>query len=109
MPDKKKTKIFRNSNDLYSSVFDDRNVPYIIQHATPNLSYPSEEVFKNLRLATHVWKQGDKFYKLAQEYYGSTKYWWVIPWFNQKLLEADYKYGDKVFVPLDLYDVIVYF
>ena len=102
-------KIISNSSKLYSSIFEDRRVNFITHFATPQLFYPDEQAFETLQVATHVWKQGDKFYKLSQEFYGSVKHWWVIPWFNQKPLESDYKYGDKVFVPLDLNIVISYF
>ena len=109
MPTKNKGIIFKNASKLYSSVLEERKVPWIHQYGTAKLGYPDEEAFKDLRVATHVWKQGDKFYKLSQEFYGSTQYWWIIPWFNHKPLESYYKYGDKVFVPLDLNVIITYF
>jgi len=109
MPTKIKGKLFINESDLYSSIFEDRNVTKIAHFSTPKINYPDEEAFPGLNIATHVWKQGDKFYKLSQEFYGSTKHWWVIPWFNQKPLESDYKYGDKIFVPLDLNVVLSHF
>ena len=104
-------KITRNKNKLYKNQFEKRNVPQIRQFRTPELAYPTPEQISQLNVLTHVWKGGDRYYKLAFEYYGNSKYWWVIAWFNQKPTEAHINYGDIVFVPtpldklLNFYDV----
>ena len=103
--------ITRNKNKLYKKHFEDRNVTQIRQFRTPELSYPTPDEIRQLNVLTHVWKTGDRYYKLSFEYYGSSKYWWVIAWFNQKPTESHVKYGDVVFVPspldklLNLFDV----
>ena len=50
----------------------------------------------------HVWKAGDCYYKLANQYYGDAQYWWVIALFNQKPTEADVDLGDLIEIPLPL-------
>ena len=49
---------------------------------------------------------GDRYFKLAYEYYGDSKLWWVIAWYNQKPSEADVKNGDTIFIPLPLDKVL---
>tara|TARA_R110000744_G_scaffold12918_2_gene38080 strand:- start:620 stop:958 length:339 start_codon:yes stop_codon:yes gene_type:complete len=104
-------KISRNKNKLYKRYFEDRNVNHIRQFRSPDLAYPTTEQIRELQVLSHIWKTGDRYYKLAFEFYGNSKYWWVIAWFNKKPTEAHLKLGDVVFVPtpldklLNFYDV----
>ena len=75
---------FVNNKNLYTNYFRDRNLKSIRQYSTATLKYPTAEELADITMRKHIWKQGDRFYKLALEYYGSADYWWVIPWFNQK-------------------------
>ena len=50
-----------------------RNVNQIRQFRTAELSYPTPDQIRELNVLTHVWKSGDRYYKLAFEYYGSSK------------------------------------
>lgn len=99
-------RISRNRNRLYKKYFEDRNVKFIRHFRTAKLAYPTPEQIRELSVLTHVWKTGDRYYKLAFDYYGSSKYWWVVAWFNQKPTEAHLKYGDVVFVPTPLDKVL---
>ena len=49
----------------------------------------------------HVWKHGDKLYKLAATYYGDKSLFWIIGLFNNKPSDAHYSYGDIVYVPVN--------
>jgi nucleoid-associated protein YgaU len=51
---------------------------------------------------TVVWKVGDRFYKMANKYYGDPTYWWVIAWFNQTPTESHVVVGTTLEVPLPL-------
>ena len=42
---------------------------------------------------------GDKLYKLAHRYYGSSGFFWIIAMFNNKPTDAHYNYGDIVLIP----------
>tara|TARA_R100001594_G_scaffold23528_1_gene46021 strand:+ start:12 stop:341 length:330 start_codon:yes stop_codon:yes gene_type:complete len=97
---------FINNKRLYRNYFRDRDQKFIRQYSTPTIKYPTAEELEGITMQKHIWKQGDRFYKLALQYYGSSRYWWVIPWFNQKPLEGDYSYGDLVYVPLPLQDIL---
>ena len=102
-------KIARNKNKLYKKHFEDRNVTLIRQFRTAKLSYPTREQMYQLSVLTHVWKTGDRYYKLAFEYYGSSKYWWVIAWFNKKPTESHVKLGEIVRIPLPLDRLLNFF
>ena len=46
------------------------------------------------------------YYKLADKYYGSAEYWWIIAWFNKKPTENHIKVGDVVLVPTPLMEIV---
>jgi nucleoid-associated protein YgaU len=100
-----------NNNRLYKNTFEERNVNFIRQYRTANLAYPTTEQMRQLTIQQHVWKEGDRYYKLAYEYYGNSKYWWVLAWFNKRPTEAHVKLGDVISIPtpldrlLNFYDV----
>ena len=66
------------------------------------IEYPTVTQISSLTRVKHIWRVGDRYYKLAIDNYGSAEYWWVIAFFNQKPTEADLKVGDVVEIPLPL-------
>jgi len=98
-----------NNNEFYSEFFEDRGVNYIEQYDTPILQYPTPRQISNLDLTYHLWKVGDRYYKLAHEFYGDSKWWWVIAWFNKKPTESHLSKGQTVIIPRPLEKVLVYY
>jgi len=98
--------IFLNKNELYDNVFEERNINSIRHYASADFEYPSVQEMKDLTRIRHVWKVGDRYYKLASQYYNSPQYWWVIALFNKKPTEADLNVGDLIYIPLPLQDVL---
>ena len=50
----------------------------------------------------HIWKSGDRYYKLAFEHYGNSSYWWIIAYFNNKPTESLIHVGDTIMIPKPL-------
>ena len=98
--------IFRNRNELYEEVLEERDLKYIRQYETPNFKYPSAEEMREIDTVRHVWKRGDRFFKLAHEYYGDSTLWWVIAWFNKTPTEAHVSVGKVVFIPRPIGKII---
>lgn len=94
------------NDDSYFSILKERGINSINCVAINKLKYPTFEQQLQLNIQTHIWKTGDRFYKLSQKFYGSPAYWWVIPFFNLKPLEADFSSGDVVSIPLPLEKII---
>ena len=90
----------------YGKMLFKRDRESIVQHSTPVLKYPTQEELAELVVYNEVWKVGSKFYKLADKYYGNPAFWWIIPWFNLKPLEANYNLGDVIMVPTPLEKII---
>ena len=101
-------KIYLNDDDLYEEMFEERGVNSIRHYATPTLNHPSVEQVSSLNTIPHVWKTGDRYYKLAHDHYGDSRNWWIIAWFNKLPTEANIKYGDVIYVPHPLDRILSY-
>jgi nucleoid-associated protein YgaU len=102
-------KIFNNFSARYKEIFKKRNVARIRHYPTPNVTHLTPAQIASLEKMTHIWKQGDRYYKLAQKYYNNAELWWVIAWFNKKPTEAHVKLGDVVYIPVPLDRVLKYY
>ena len=102
-----KNKILHNKQDAYKRYLKSRGIDSIIQYNTSKLQHPSVENLQDFERKTHIWKTGDKWYKLADAYYQDATKWWVIAFYNQKPTEAHVKPGEVVYVPFPL-DSILY-
>ncbi len=99
-------KVFKNSNELYERVFDERDVKFIRHYGSPKTKYPSPAQMREVQRVQHIWRVGDRYYKLAAQYYGSPTYWWVIAQFNKRPTEADVTVGDLIYIPLPLETIL---
>ena len=88
-----------NRSELYFELLQKRGVKQIYQYLTPRLHTLSAAERAGYKTIQHVWKTGDRFYKLAHQYYSEPEYWWIIPWFNQMPTENHVKLGQILFIP----------
>jgi len=98
--------VFINDKEEYDDVFYRKDVTQISQYSTPNMTRITAAQRRNITEVSHVWKTGDRYYKLAYKHYGQSQYWWVIAWFNKKPTEQHVKLGDTIKVPLPLQSVL---
>jgi len=97
-----------NRDELYNEIREERDVNYIRHYVTPNFQYPTPENIKEFIVEKHFWKAGDKFYKLAHEYYGDSKLWWVIAWYNKTPTESHVELGKVLSIPKPIQKVLRY-
>jgi nucleoid-associated protein YgaU len=97
---------FVNAKDLYSKLFEARDVRFIRQYASPNMRYPTESEINSLSVQERKWKRGDRLSKIAEASYGDPKLWWVIAWFNKKPTEGHFSIGESVYIPFPLERVL---
>jgi competence CoiA-like predicted nuclease len=62
----------------------------------------SVEERKKYSMRTSIWQRRTRLFKLAFEFYGDSKLWWIIAWFNQKPTDAHFSVGDEVLIPFPL-------
>ena len=91
------------------SMLKTRDVKRVEHFTTPRI--PDLTKSKRLKLVRlkHIWKVGDKYWKLACEHYGDSSLWWLIAWYNQKPTEAHVKLGDVVVIPKPLDKILNFY
>ena len=94
---------------LYQDMLEDRGVRQLAHFKTAHMSKVEAQLRSTLRRIDHVWGSGDRYYKLAEKYYGNPKLWWVIAWYNTRPTEAHVKVGDLIKIPMPLEKVMFYF
>ena len=98
-----KYKIINNNSEL---LCEKRGVKNIRQYETPYIYNPTVADRASLRTTNYLWKYGDRFYQLAEQYYHSPTFWWVIALYNGYMTEADIRPGDVIAIPLNLEDAL---
>jgi nucleoid-associated protein YgaU len=97
---------FTNQEELYEEFFEDRDINYVRQYRTGRLRHPTVAERASLQRVNHIWKLGDRLSKLAHQYYGDSRLWWVIAWYNGRPTEAHFKIGTLIRIPLPLNRVL---
>lgn len=98
--------VTKNSNELYETFFEDRGVNQVRHYRTPKIKHLTSRERRSLADVKVVWTQGLRFWQIADKYYGDSKYWWVIAWYNQRPTEASIKTGQILLVPTPLERVL---
>ena len=91
-----------NDSEYYKELYERRGLKKITHFPTARLRHPTVTDRANINTVGHVWAYGDRFYKLAHQYYGDVRFWWVIAWWNGYPTEVSVQTGDFLDIPLDL-------
>ena len=95
-------------NEVYGELLKDRKLNKIIYYTTPKFKYPTANEMSNLDILSYEWKLGDRYSKLAYQFYGDATYWWVIAKFNNKPTDANVNIGDVINIPTSLEQILKY-
>ena len=99
-------RIFKNQKEVLEHLFEKRDVQFVRHYNTARLETPSVMARSTFNTVQHIWSTGDRFYKLAAQYYKMPSYWWVIALYNHKPTEAHVKLGDPIWIPIPLEAVL---
>ena len=95
-----------NDSEYYEPLRKSRDVKRIRQYATPQMKNPTIAERASVTVNKHIWKYGDRLYNLANQYYGDSRFWWVIAWWNGYGTEAQIKTGAILYIPLNISDAM---
>jgi len=96
-----------NQEEIYQDLLDKRHVKKIKQYMSSGFASPSEVLSKpHMTEVKHIWRTGDRYFKLAYHYYGDSELWWLIAWYNEKPTENEVLLGDTIVIPLPLSTVL---
>lgn len=85
-----------------------RGATLINQYDTPKFRFPDQNSMAKFSSIQHVWSLGDRYYKLASEYYSDPSLWWVIAFYNKKPTEFHVSLGETIYIPTPLETVLFY-
>ena len=92
-------RVFRNRNRKYLDIFKRKKRIGLLQWTTPFNRRISPSNKAAIFEISHIWKTGDRYYKLAEQYYGNPEYWWLIARYNQTPTEGHIRLGTILFIP----------
>jgi len=98
-----------NTEEFYEEFLEERGVPRITHYRTPRWPRLTAKVRRRFTRRRYVWKAGDRYWKLANEFYGDPKLWWVIAWYNEKPTEGHVKPGSILYIPLPVGKILSFF
>jgi len=81
----------------------------VAHYGTAKFVELSDEQRANLTNTPHIWKLGDRFYKLAQTHYGSPEAWWVIALYNGLPTEGHVAVGATIYIPTPVGTLLAYY
>tara|TARA_Y100001938_G_scaffold149963_1_gene238940 strand:- start:3789 stop:4130 length:342 start_codon:yes stop_codon:yes gene_type:complete len=101
-------KVVFNSSDAYqdSEIFENRGIKRLYQYSTPKFQRFTKEEYDSVSYETHIWKNGDRYWKLANTYYGDPTLWWVIAKWNFKPTESHVSEGEEIRIPTNLQEAL---
>jgi nucleoid-associated protein YgaU len=101
-------KIEKNSSEFYETYLEQRGISHINQYTSPEFTYPTENQNNTILYITHIWTYGDRYYKLANNYYGDPTLWWVIAMYNNKPTEHNVSLGEEIKIPSPVQKILSY-
>jgi len=99
-------KVLFNKEEIYKKLLERRGLKQVYHFDTPVFEFNESVGEYPFEFEQYIWKDGDRLYKLANRYYNSTEFWWVIGLVNQKPTDSHYQVGDLVLIPTPLSDVL---
>ena len=85
-----KSNKIKNSSKYYEPLRKSRGLKSVTQYATPTLYNPDVKGRRKVETTKHLWKYGARLYKLACQYDGDQRYWWLIASRHVQPLENDF-------------------
>jgi nucleoid-associated protein YgaU len=98
-----------NDLPMYRSLLKKRGISFIRQYKTPETHFPTDREIGSINEVDHTWKAGDRFFKLAHNFYNDSTLWWIIAWYNQTPTESHVSTGQVIQIPLPLDAVLPMF
>ena len=86
-------------SDMFKQLKQSRGLDIVNLYNTAVMNPITFDNLADIEPTSYVWARGDKFYKLADQFYGDVEYWWVIAVFNNAPTEHHIKIGDTIFIP----------
>ena len=91
---------------FYKKQLDRRGVKRINHYALRTFSSLPDEIKRRLTITKSVWTAGTTLAKVSNDVYGNQDFWWVIGYYNNKPIDADWTVGDEILIPTPLQTIL---
>tara|TARA_R100000008_G_scaffold83989_1_gene70316 strand:- start:677 stop:1027 length:351 start_codon:yes stop_codon:yes gene_type:complete len=88
-----------SKREMFKQVKSSRNLDEIRILSTSKFNRITDSDLEDIEFDSYTWSRGDRFYKLAADFYGQVDYWWVIALFNNAPTEQHVTIGTEIFIP----------
>ena len=96
------TEVITNTDSHYRELRIPRDVSSVLQYTTPIIPSIPAAARGTIAKKKHIWRPGDRYWKLADLHYGNAEFWWVIARYNLAPTEFHVKAGDLIYIPYPL-------
>ena len=96
------SEIRNNTDSHYSDLHRSRGVTSIFHFTTPMIPIITAGSRSTIAKKKHIWRPGDRYWKLAERHYGNAEFWWVIARYNFAPTEFHVKAGNLIYIPYPL-------
>ena len=100
--------VFSNGQEIYDDILTRKRIRAIRQFSTLTLQPLIANSENKIQEVFHIWKTGDRYFKLASQYYGKPELWWIIVLYNKKPTEGHLAKGDLIKIPVPIELVLYY-
>jgi hypothetical protein len=85
---------------MYSDMLEKRGRNTNVAHyESARYHTPTETELESIDHIAHLWKTGDRLYKLAATHYDDPSSWWIIALYNGTPTEGHITVGDTIYIP----------
>jgi nucleoid-associated protein YgaU len=91
---------------MYKKKHKKRGVSTVEHYETPEMTIIEQDILDSIDVYEYVWKQGDCFWRIAEDFYGVPENWWMIAEFNRTPTEAHLRVGQIIRIPVNLNDLL---
>jgi len=96
------SEVITNTDSHYYELRSERSVRSVMQYTTPIIPPITSATRATIAKKKHIWRPGDRYWKLADRHYGNAEFWWVIARYNFAPTEFHVKAGNLIYIPYPL-------
>mgnify|MGYP003654443376 FL=1 len=92
-------KVFVTKRDMFKQLKSNRKIDSAQLVSTAKFNRITQADLEDLQYDPYIWSRGDRFYKLAADFYDQAGLWWVIALFNNAPTEQHLTLGEEIYIP----------
>ena len=88
------------SDERYEYLFENRDPKIIYKIAMREMNALSNEERKAINTREYTWRANDQYWKVAKRFYGDSRLWFIIAYYNKAPTDFHLQKGQNILVPM---------